>query len=748
MNGHSFIDTTVFEFSEGDVKAAMLMSLLTVWVLVALFTYLNRYTRRAYFSIWTAGWLFYALWLTLGLVTANASALPWIEFARDCCISASAVLLLWGGLRALGLPLPQRPVALLIVFTVVWGATVRHYAEGPLLVSGPVFALLGLSSGINAVCFFRLRQRLRYLGAGLLGGGFALWGLYLAAYPFIAYLGEWAAAAFFSAGVLQLFIAISMIILVLEEARAKREEAVSEARSHRTEAEHLRFDVASTEERYRQLFDNASEGIVIAAADDLRILELNHAARELLELVEASPPLPRFFRFFEKSLAAGPGEFRSPATGTEWTVEIVSRPEHALIRRDGSSLPVEVTGAPIRFDRQAAYQFFIRELTARARLEQQLRQAEKLSALGRMISGVAHELNNPLAVIKGYTDLILQKHPLSAATREDLQKVAHESDRAARLVAKFLSLARADAAARKSVPLNALAARVVERNTLEAARRGIDLEFQPGTEDPVIEANADQIEQLLVILLKNSFQAVSPATSAGRVVVRAATNSGPVHLIVEDNGPGVPEHLQSKIFEPFFTTKDVGAGTGLGLSIAHSIATEHEGKIRYRRSALGGACFDIEFPARPVAAVAPEEETVIVPCPPTRPVVPEARVLIVDDEQALAELLGEMLELHGYTVTVCCDPKDALQRLDASPYDLMISDFRMPGMDGRQLYQSAIARRPELARRFIFLTGDVVTPETKSFLESTGNPHLAKPFQIQKVEAAIAHLLAETAQAA
>jgi two-component system NtrC family sensor kinase len=208
-------------------------------------------------------------------------------------------------------------------------------------------------------------------------------------------------------------------------------------------------------------------------------------------------------------------------------------------------------------------------------------------------------------------------------------------------------------------------------------------------------------------------------------------------LKVEDSGPGVPSGVLPHIFEPFFTTKEVGSGTGLGLSIAHSILAEHGGRIYYEKSGRGGACFVIEIPvvAAPQEVEAPAEAVDAEAAPSLAAEEDKTgfRILVIDDEQVLAELLAELLAALGHEAVTCCSPLRALELVESREFDLILSDFRMPIMNGRELYERINQTHPDLARRMVFLTGDVVTPETRGFIESTGNAHLAKPFRLDGV---------------
>ena len=277
----------------------------------------------------------------------------------------------------------------------------------------------------------------------------------------------------------------------------------------------------STEERYRSLFDQASEGIVIAAAEDLRILELNQTAQRLLGIGDSDPTQQTLNTFCQVKAQAQP----SPASGQDWFGVVCRQRQVNLVRRDGGATPAEVDGAPIHFEGQPAFQFFIREMTEHARLEQQLRQAEKLSALGRLISGIAHELNNPLAVIKGYLELILSRHELNVQTRADLEKVAHESHRAAKLVSNFLSFAREQPVHRQKTDINALIRRVTELRQFDLRGAGATITLDLDSALPPTQADPDQIEQVLVNLVNNALHALANSSPPGHLRISTGTRA-------------------------------------------------------------------------------------------------------------------------------------------------------------------------------------------------------------------------------
>lgn len=721
-------------FTREYLKAGVLVSLLSVWVLVGLFTYLNFYTKRRYFTIWTAAWLFYALWITLSFGFQIDQ--PLVVMLAYWCIGVSAVFLLWGSQQFLGERIRQAMLGLFMLFLFVWSYFGAFHLRNPLQTEVPFFGLLCLSSLVTAWNFFSYRRKSGFIGATLLSVGFLVWGIFMASYPGLENSEDLVSVALFLSAGIQTFLAVSMIILVLEEVRQTHQTTLKKIQTGYHERAVLRTKVASTEERYRTLFDQANEAIIITNADDFRITELNRAAERLLGISRADTARQSLTAFCQIKNASGP----APETGAEWFQIICRQRPLNLIRKNGGIVPVEVDGARVEFDGRASFQFYLRELTERARLEQQLRQAEKLSALGQMISGVAHELNNPLAVIKGYLELILAHHQLNPQTRADLEKAVQESHRAAKLVGNFLSFAREQPPHRERVNFNSLIERVLELRKFDLMVAGVNLKLDLDSALPETLADPDQFQQILVNLINNALHAVVDVAGSHQLIIKTETKLEMVRVIVEDNGPGVPPELVAKIFEPFFTTKEVGTGTGLGLSIAHSIMTEHKGRIVYHPSSLGGAAFVLEFPK--VAELKTEmKEFICVKTNAPTMVETHAEILILDDEPAIAEMLSEMLEIIGYNATICHAPLRALELLGKRHFDVILSDFRMPGMNGQQFYEAVQKRFPSLTSHVVFLTGDLVNDSTRSFLESTGNPHLAKPFQLDTVRQTIAQII-------
>lgn len=240
-----------------------MVSLLSVWVLVGLFCYLNRYTKREYFTIWTAAWLFYALWLTMSLKVQSSTIGSLMFVMKHCCVAISAVFLLWGSLRFLGLAVRQTLFGLFMLFLLVWTVVSPQVFSNRLQIEMPVFILIGIGSVFAGVCFYRLRRKMPFVGAGMLSLGFLLWGFYLVSYPLAQQYQNLNSVGFFVAAVLQLFIAVSMIVLVLEEVRYNTEQVRTEIEAVRTEKETLQAKVLTTEEQCRGLYDRVrlTEGV-------------------------------------------------------------------------------------------------------------------------------------------------------------------------------------------------------------------------------------------------------------------------------------------------------------------------------------------------------------------------------------------------------------------------------------------------------------------------------------------------------
>lgn len=365
-----------------------------------------------------------------------------------------------------------------------------------------------------------------------------------------------------------------------------------------------------------------------------------------------------------------------------------------------------------------------KDVTEQRALQEKLIQADKMAAIGRLIAGVAHELSNPLTSVIGQAQLLQLGAP-DEQTRLGAQMVAAEAERAVQIVRNLLTIARPQRLERRAVDLAPLLREVVAARDMELRICNIGVEIQATAPLPAAAADRLQLRQVLINLLSNAEQAVSATGRPGqiRLLLDAAGEAGRLRLRVEDTGCGIPEPLLPRIFDPFVTTK--ASGSGLGLSICYAILEEHGGRIRAGNRPEGGAWFELELPS----AVAPETPE---PAPERPPAPLPLRILVADDEPSILRILANILRLDGHSVETAADGHSAAAHLAAADYDLLFLDVRMPGLDGRHLYDEVICRRPH-PPRVIVITGDTLSPDTRSFLERTGLECLEKPFTVDGV---------------
>ncbi|HVH69347.1 MAG TPA: ATP-binding protein [Gemmatimonadales bacterium] len=370
--------------------------------------------------------------------------------------------------------------------------------------------------------------------------------------------------------------------------------------------------------------------------------------------------------------------------------------------------------------------------TERRRLQEQLIQSEKMSAIGQLIAGVAHDLNNPLASVVGFSDFLAEAGDVPATLREPLHVIRQEAERAATIVKNLLSFARSREGERTRQPIRAVLESTLSllRNQLMAQKVEATMDIESGLPD--VEVSVNQIKQVFVNIINNACQAIASDAPSGRIWITAKQVRDHLVVSVTDSGPGMTEEVAARVFEPFFTTKPEGEGTGLGLSISQGIVREHGGRITLETRPGNGATFSVELPLRAEVARAAAAPTLPAESRPLH-------ILVVDDEPHILHYMRATLESWGHSVEVASDGTYALERALAGSFDVIICDLRMPHLSGRDMYSKLARQDPRVAERIIFATGDTVRGDTLQFLERLGRPYLHKPFTLAELRAVLGH---------
>jgi two-component system NtrC family sensor kinase len=359
---------------------------------------------------------------------------------------------------------------------------------------------------------------------------------------------------------------------------------------------------------------------------------------------------------------------------------------------------------------------------------------------------VAHELNNPLTSVSGYAQLTLRDKSLSEETRQDIEQIRTQADRAGRIVQNLLIFAREHTPERSMVTINEVLRSALSLQAYQLRVDNILVETDLDPNLPPTTADPHQLQQVFLNLITNARHAMIDRGIRGTLTLRSRvmppTTEGGERMIeveVADTGVGIPERNLRKIFNPFFTTKPIGQGTGLGLSICFGIVKEHEGQI-WAESQVGvGTRVFVALPVR--SQLAAEAEPAVDSAPAIGEPEPSYNVLVVDDEEPVLQLISRLLRDLGHRSLATTSGEVALESLSRESFDLVLTDVRMPGLNGFDLAAAIRRHDPDLGERVIFITGDTISPATRNQLEQSGNPHLAKPFSIDQLEATLQQVL-------
>ncbi|WP_395703515.1 ATP-binding protein [Aquabacterium sp.] len=511
------------------------------------------------------------------------------------------------------------------------------------------------------------------------------------------------------------------------------------------------------QQHQREAFNAAIVQWALAAivATDARgnIVEFNPAAEAMFGRPRAQMLGQRIAQLFPERYRQRHIDGLAQLVAGERSDFLGRRVEMVACRGDGSEFPVELLLWRTEHDGEIHFTASMVDLTERRQAQHEierqreaLRQSEKIGAMGGLLAGVAHELNNPLAVVMGRAGLLEEKLD-DPALRADAARIREAAERCGRIVRTFLNMARSKPAQRGAVMLNDLVRAAADMLGYVWRSHGIELRLELADGLPPVDADGDQIGQVVLNLLVNAQQALAGVEGPRCVTVRSGLQparegrAAQCWLQVQDNGPGVPAAARAQIFEPFFTTKAEGMGTGLGLAVSRSLARAHGGELLLEDSSDGGASFRLQLPVAGSPAAAAAEPD---PAPDTPAL---ARVLVVDDEADIANLVREMLESAGYEVATAESGAVALELLDAARFDAIVSDLRMPDMDGAALWREVRRRHPALARKMLFVTGDTLSVDARQFLDEARCASLDKPFTKPALLRGVAALLQDSGEA-
>ncbi len=493
---------------------------------------------------------------------------------------------------------------------------------------------------------------------------------------------------------------------------------------------------ASAERNLRQIVEASPDPIVL----------LNREGR-VLEFSPETPPLPGatpvagrsiYDAFEAESTAIVRGHLEAAFTGE------VRRFEIPLRRADGSRGMSSLVYAPIR-ERGAITKVLAiaRDVTELRRAQSQLQQADKLAAMGQLVSGVAHEINNPAAIISGFAQTLMLDD-LRPEQREIVEMVRDEAMRIGQITTNLLAFARMSGPERSLVDVNELVRRTHTLRAYHLNTLNVAVKLDLDETDPRVWANVSELQQMLLNLLINAEQALETHPDSRSITLRTHADQTEVRIECRDSGPGIPPEIRSRIFDPFFTTKPEGVGTGLGLSICYGIVKGHGGRIWVESDTGHGACFVIALPL--------DLRTMPRPTPGAMPEVTAAAetlsVLVVDDEPGIRQATARFLNRSGIQVRAVSDGAEALRALRAQSFDVILCDVRMPGMNGRDFLIRLREQAPRLVATLIFATGDTFDNDTAALLADAGAPSLVKPFDFDALERLVRDVAAQAARRA
>lgn len=505
-----------------------------------------------------------------------------------------------------------------------------------------------------------------------------------------------------------------------------------------TERRRAEEDLRESEERYRSVFSEARDGITIVDMETGSITDCNpefekQTGRTLKQLKKM-----KIWEIItpEKASAAKKKFLEIQRSGSGGSADLeIQKPNGELVFIEFRSKRLGIQGGKYT-------QSISRDITERKRaeeeriaLEQKAQVASHLASVGEMAAGIAHEINNPLTGVIGFTHLLLQRD-IPEDMRDDVEIISESAKRVSDIVKRMLTFARPQKGRRECIDIKqliettlALRAYALETNNIE-----VTTVFDPDLPPTLVDGG--QLQQVFLNIIINAETEMKLAHGKGKLLVKAEKVGDTIRISFKDDGPGITKENMTKLFNPFFTTREVGQGTGLGLSVCHGIIKEHNGQI-YAESKPGkGATFIVELPI-----VVEEKQLGLAELAAAEAEAPKGKILVVDDEPTVREFLTKLLVGKGHEVESVGSASDALTMIKSERYGVILLDVKMPGMSGNELYKRVQKIAKSLAKRIVFVTGDTMGIDTRNFLAKTGAHYISKPIDVKDLMKAINKIL-------
>jgi len=719
----NFFDQPLLQFPPEWIKSALVLALISVWMVIGLFTYMNYSRRRPHLSLWTVAWMFYSVYLAASIGLEESPHTAFLVMGSRACIGISALFMFWGSFQLTDAKRDQRELALGTALIIIWSYFAAYRVQDGIWLTLPIFLLLAGAGVYTGILYMRTRRGSR--GSVILGTGFLLWGVHLIGFPLAGGSPVLMAGAYFTSAILAVWIVVGMVI---------------------------EDDVHLSEHDYHALFDASGDAMFLLNSTTLRIIEANQAAvrfsgRKTSELVGRE--------FLELC-----PELRTPSADARAITAAMNQPgcELRFRRADGHEFLCEGSACLVHCPKGPVLLLSVHDISARKQTEESLRestrqlgstvaelretqkqvvQQERLRALAQMASGVAHDFNNVLAKILGFNELLLA-WPENLKDTEKVKKYLQMTSAAAQEAVTIVNRLREFYRHRKesevyqAIDVNEAVSQAIvlsqpkwkDQMMASGATVTVATELR---EVPPIRGNESDLREVVINLL---FNAVDAMPRGGAITVATGTEGDSIVIEVRDTGRGMTEEVRERCFEPFFTTKGV-SGTGLGLAIVYGIVQRHGGSIDIQSEVSKGSVVVIRFPVLPTGS----GELLPIGAAPTGPL----RVLLVEDEPQVRDIEAEYLRGDGHYVETADDGGQAMERFARGRFDVVVADRAMPVMNGDQM--TAAIKRQSPKTPVLLVTGFADMPMEGVEAAHQPNLILRKPITQMALRQAIGRVL-------